>query len=54
VEHALDAAIEHGDISPFAELLTVLSHPYDDQPLFADYANPPQADERIFRTFCGT
>jgi serine/tyrosine/threonine adenylyltransferase len=54
VEQGLDAAIEHGDFSPFAELLTVLSHPYDDQPLFADYANPPQADERIFRTFCGT
>ena len=42
VEQALDAAIEHGDFSPFAELLTVLSHPYDDQPLFADYANPPK------------
>jgi uncharacterized protein YdiU (UPF0061 family) len=54
VEQALDAAIEHGDFSPFAEMLTVLSRPYEDQAAFADYANTPQADERVFRTFCGT
>jgi uncharacterized protein YdiU (UPF0061 family) len=54
VEQVLNAAIEYGDFSPFAELLTVLSRPYEDQAVFADYANPPQADERVFRTFCGT
>jgi serine/tyrosine/threonine adenylyltransferase len=54
VEQALDAAIEYGDFSPFAELLTVLSQPYEDRTVFADYANPPRADERVFRTFCGT
>jgi uncharacterized protein YdiU (UPF0061 family) len=54
VEQALDAAIERGDFSPFAELLTVLSRPYEDQAPFADYAKPPHADERVFRTFCGT
>ena len=54
VEQALDAAIEYGDFSPFAEMLTVLSRPYEDQPDFADHANPPNADERVFRTFCGT
>ena len=54
VEQALDAAIEYGDFSPFAELLTVLSRPYEDQADFADYANPPHADERVLRTFCGT
>jgi serine/tyrosine/threonine adenylyltransferase len=54
VEQALDAAIEYGDFSRFAELLTVLSRPYEDQAVFADYANPPDADERVFRTFCGT
>jgi serine/tyrosine/threonine adenylyltransferase len=53
-EQALGAAIEHGDFSPFADLHTVLSRPYEDQPAFADYANPPQTDERVFRTFCGT
>ena len=54
VEQALGAAIEYGDFSPFAELLTVLSRPYEDQADFADYAYPPHADERVFRTFCGT
>jgi serine/tyrosine/threonine adenylyltransferase len=54
VEQALDAAIEYGDFSPFAELLTVLSRPYEDQADYADYANLPNADERVFRTFCGT
>src|SRR5208283_5740488 len=42
VEQALDAAIDYGDISPFADLLTVLSRPYEDQPAFAQYADPPQ------------
>jgi serine/tyrosine/threonine adenylyltransferase len=54
VEQALDAAIEDGDFSPFGELLTVLSRPYEDQAVFADYADPPRADQRVFRTFCGT
>jgi uncharacterized protein YdiU (UPF0061 family) len=54
VERTLDAAIEYGDFSPFADLHTVLLRPYEDQADFADYANPPHADERVFRTFCGT
>ena len=54
VEQALGAAIEYGDFSPFADLETVLSRPYEDQAAFADYANPPQTDEGVFRTFCGT
>ena len=54
VEQALAAAIEYGDFFPFLELLTVLSRPYEDQAVFADYSNPPHADEHVFRTFCGT
>jgi uncharacterized protein YdiU (UPF0061 family) len=54
VEQPLDAAIDNADFSPFVELLTVLSRPYQDQSAFADYANPAQAGERVFRTFCGT
>ena len=54
VEQALDAAIEYGDFSPFSELLRVLSQPYKDQAVFADYAHPPHANERVLRTFCGT
>jgi serine/tyrosine/threonine adenylyltransferase len=54
LEQALDAAIEHGDFSLFADLLTVLSRPYEDQEPFADYANPPRTSERVLQTFCGT
>ena len=54
VEQALDAAIEYRDSSQFAELTTVLSGPYEDQAVYADYANAPHADERVFCTFCGT
>ena len=54
VEQALDAAIEFEDFLPFADLLTVLSRPYEDQAAFADFAKPPQLGERVFRTFCGT
>jgi uncharacterized protein YdiU (UPF0061 family) len=54
VEQALAAAIDDGDFSPFADLLRVLSQPYEDQPAFAAYADPPQTGERVFQTFCGT
>ena len=43
VEQALDAAIDDGDFSPFDDLLTVLSRPYEDQVAFAEYANPRPA-----------
>ena len=32
----------------------VLSKPYDDQPAFAAYTQPPQEEERVTQTFCGT
>jgi uncharacterized protein YdiU (UPF0061 family) len=54
VEQALDAAIDDDDFAPFAELMTVLSRPYEDQPAYTEYANPPEDNERVFRTFCGT
>ena len=54
VEAALSAAVEDGDYGPFEELLAVLSRPYEEQPEFAAYAEPPSADQRAYRTFCGT
>ena len=54
VEAALAAAIEHDDYGPFEELLLVLSRPYEDQPAFAAYADPPGPEQRVYRTFCGT
>jgi uncharacterized protein YdiU (UPF0061 family) len=54
VEAVIVAATERGDFAPFEELLAVLSRPYEDQPVFAHYAQPPAPDERVTETFCGT
>jgi uncharacterized protein YdiU (UPF0061 family) len=54
VEAALNAASEHGDLEPFRRLLAILERPYDEQPEFAEYEQPPQPTERVLRTFCGT
>ncbi|WP_213774670.1 protein adenylyltransferase SelO [Bradyrhizobium sp. dw_78] len=54
IEAVIEAAMNRDDFAPFEELLTVLSKPYEDQPDFADYAQPPQPDQRVLQTFCGT
>jgi uncharacterized protein YdiU (UPF0061 family) len=54
VEQAIVAALERGDFSPFEELSQVLAAPYVARAAFAQYANPPQPDERVLQTFCGT
>jgi serine/tyrosine/threonine adenylyltransferase len=54
VEQMIVAAVERGDFAPFEELLAVLSQPYQEQPALTAYADPPQPDERVLRTFCGT
>ncbi|MEJ7732605.1 MAG: YdiU family protein [Polyangiaceae bacterium] len=54
VEQAIAAAVGHGDLGPFEALVEVLARPYDDQPEHADLAEPPQAEERVMATFCGT
>ena len=54
VEAVIEAAVKRDDFAPFEELLAVLSRPYEDQPEFARYADPPAPHERVLRTFCGT
>ncbi len=54
IEAVIQAAIGRNDFAPFEELLTVLSKPYEEQPAFAEYANPPEPDQRVLQTFCGT
>jgi uncharacterized protein YdiU (UPF0061 family) len=54
VEAVIEAAMNRDDFAPFEELLTVLSKPYEDQPAFTDYAEPPQPHQRVLQTFCGT
>ncbi len=53
VEEAINAALA-GNLIPFDNLLTVLSTPYEDQPTFARYADPPRRDQVVHQTFCGT
>ena len=43
VEAVIDAAVNRDDFAPFEELLAVLSKPYEDQPAYAGYAEPPRA-----------
>ena len=53
VEEAIKAAHD-GNLTPFDDLMSVLSRPYADQPAFARYANPPRPDQVVHQTFCGT
>ena len=41
IEAVIPAAVNNDDYAPFEELLTVLSKPFEDQPEFAAYAEPP-------------
>jgi uncharacterized protein YdiU (UPF0061 family) len=54
VEAVIEAAVEKQEFGPFEDLLTVLGKPYEVQPGFASYAEPPPRDGRVYKTFCGT
>jgi uncharacterized protein YdiU (UPF0061 family) len=54
VEEAISAAVDDGNFAPFESLLTVLSMPYEDQPVFGRYLDPPRPDQVVHQTFCGT
>ena len=54
VEAVIRAAVDRDDFAPFEELLAVLSRPFDSQPGFEHYQDPPAAHERVHATFCGT
>jgi uncharacterized protein YdiU (UPF0061 family) len=53
VEKALNAAHE-GDLGPFHALRAALATPYDDHPEAPRLGLPPQPQEEVRRTFCGT
>jgi uncharacterized protein YdiU (UPF0061 family) len=54
VEQMIAAAVELGNFGPFEELLQVVLEPYVERSPFAAYRNPPQPNERVLQTFCGT
>ncbi len=51
---AVIAAAQRGDFSVLDEMMAVLAKPYEDQPGAALYAVPPQPEEVVHKTFCGT
>jgi len=51
VEEALSAAVERDDYAPFETLLNILSRPFDDQPEFAAFAQPPPEGQERYQTF---
>ncbi len=54
VEKAISAAVYSNDLSYTDKLLQVLRNPYDENPEFEAYLNPPEPSEKVYQTFCGT
>lgn len=54
IETVIRAATDRGDFAPFREMLAALEDPTADRPDFALYEQPPQPQERVLQTFCGT
>ena len=54
IEAAIRAAEDHGDFSVFHDLHAVLQNPHSHQPGKDRYMQPPQPDEEVKQTFCGT
>jgi uncharacterized protein YdiU (UPF0061 family) len=55
--HRIEQAIQSaygGDYSPFHRLVDALAAPYAEQPEYADLESPPQPEEVVHQTFCGT
>ena len=53
VHDALVAA-EQADLAPFEDLLAAIQRPYDDGPDAAKFMLPPEPEQRVLQTFCGT
>jgi uncharacterized protein YdiU (UPF0061 family) len=54
IEAAIRAAEDHGDFSMFLELHAVLQNPRECRPGEEAYLLPPEPDEVVRQTFCGT
>jgi uncharacterized protein YdiU (UPF0061 family) len=53
VHTALQAA-EQGELAPFEALLAAVRRPYDDGPEAKTFMAPPEPEQRVLQTFCGT
>ena len=53
VEEVLKAG-EEGNLNPLHDLLRALEKPYRDRDDLKPYQSPPQPEEKVLQTFCGT
>ena len=53
VEQVLDAAT-NGDLKPLKDLLTAMQEPYKNRSDLKPYQSPPEPEDRVYQTFCGT
>jgi uncharacterized protein YdiU (UPF0061 family) len=53
IEQMIQAAVA-GDMDPFERLMAALAAPYKDNKEYQDLTRPPQPDEVVQQTFCGT
>jgi uncharacterized protein YdiU (UPF0061 family) len=54
VEAAIKAAVSSNDFTPFHRLVDELADPFSDRPGIDDLKRPPDPDEVVRATFCGT
>lgn len=54
VEEAIRAAEDNNDFSVFHALVDALERPFDDQPIGSKFSLPPQPQQIVRQTFCGT
>jgi len=54
IEEAILAAVDHGDFEPYRRLCRVLATPFELATADFDLQTPPQLEERVRQTFCGT
>ena len=54
MEAAIVAAVERNDLSVFEALLDATARPFEDRPGLERYTLPPEPEERVLATFCGT
>jgi len=54
LERTIEKAIKDNDYSEMQTLLEVLAKPFEEQPNYSTYIDPPNEDEVVQQTFCGT
>ncbi len=54
IEAAIRAAEDHGDLTVFHALHEVLQRPFTEQQGKEEYQQPPEPEEVVLQTFCGT